>query len=136
MCFAVYLASRRPLPPIPWNKASPAFYLQQQSPYAAGKGPFSLPHVYYAGSHEGCGCGFIKDGHDDDLPVRQANYAALAALVRAEVSAGGNLELFACWEGDQHDAPKRTGWLTPLELEDPGFAFEELDFFCFVPDSA
>jgi hypothetical protein len=56
MCLAVYIAASSELPDIPWNRESPAFHLSQVSAENVVRKQFSLPYVFYAGSHEGCGC--------------------------------------------------------------------------------
>jgi hypothetical protein len=59
MCMVVYLAADAPLPLISWDAQAPAFHVKalgsRDDPVRAR---FSKPHVYYVGSHEGCGCGF------------------------------------------------------------------------------
>lgn len=137
MCLAVYLASSNPLPPIAWDKDAPAFYLEPVPEGEAVHRQFSLPHVYYAGSHEGCGCGFSRHGEiDEEAERRQANYAALARVLRSALSGGAKTELFTCWEGDQHKQPETFESVTPSDLESSSFQFQELQFLRVVYDGA
>ena len=59
MCMAVYFASDYSLPTSAWNQACPRFYVVELAAHDQSvRRQFSKPFVYYAGSHEGCGCGF------------------------------------------------------------------------------
>ena len=101
MCLAVYVASSVELDIIQWSERAPGFHLEQAPKRDKVVRQFALPHVYYVGSHEGCGCGFIKEGEEGlELEIRQANYIALAGLIREAMARGASIELFACWEGD------------------------------------
>jgi len=66
MCWALYLASEKPLPQIPWDKDARAFNTQELSDSDLGvRKQFSLPYVMYMGSHLGCGCGFMAVDNED-----------------------------------------------------------------------
>ena len=59
MCMMIYIASDRPLPLIDWQDEFPAFHVRElREEEMAVRTHFKKPYVYYAGSHEGCGCGF------------------------------------------------------------------------------
>ena len=86
MCLAVYVASDSALPESKWNEHAPAFYLEAVPTSEVVRKQFCYSHVYYAGSHEGCGCGFSKDGRDSqELQQCQANYRALVGVVSSPV---------------------------------------------------
>jgi hypothetical protein len=113
MCLAVYVASDTPLPEINWNQEAPAFYLKGVPRSESVRKQFRYRHVYYAGSHESCGCGFSKDGRDSqELAQCQDNYNALAGVLSGALRAGAQLQLFTCWEGEQASRPEATGALT------------------------
>jgi hypothetical protein len=127
MCLAVYVASDVPLPKSDWNEHAPAFYLKPVSERAGVRKQFLYSRVYYAGSHEGCGCGFLKDGADgQELERRQENYRSLADVLSAATGTGAQLQLFTCWEGDQTKSPRTTGLISLEELIEPGFELQEL----------
>jgi hypothetical protein len=129
MCLAVYLASNQSLPAIPWKKEEPAFYLESTPPDEVIRRRFSKSFVYYAGSHEGCGCGFSKDGKaDEDLARSQEDYVALANVLRTALACGAELELFTCWEGEQSFEPETSSSVTPKELEAPDYELQQLGF--------
>ncbi|MBB1521376.1 hypothetical protein [Aquipseudomonas guryensis] len=128
MCLAVYLGSSCPVPEVEWDKDAPAFYVEAVEESASVRERFSVPHVYYAGSHEGCGCGFSKDGEvGEDLEKCLGNYAALGQTVRKAMSQGAKVELFACWEGDQTRKPESFLSITPAMLESRAFEFKQLE---------
>jgi len=136
MCLAVYLATESTVPPIEWNKESPAFYLEAVEEGQPVCKQFSLPYVYYAGSHEGCGCGFSKDGEvGPELEHYQANYRSLGHTIRAALAQGSKVEVFTCWEGDQGDMPEFIESITPTELEAPNFELKELQFLHVTHDA-
>jgi hypothetical protein len=129
MCLAVYLATSSPQQTTAWNKDQPAFYLADLYSIEEVRGQFSLPYVYYAGSHEGCGCGYRRDGvTGEELAQTNATYAALSKLIRDAKTSGASAELFSCWEGDQQEKPEFIGAVTVSELESPEFEFKELQF--------
>lgn len=107
MCKALYLASNKPLPESKWDEQNPAFYVEA---LAKADTPvrrhFSKPYVYYAGAHEGCGCGFGYGDFGD--PVLEASDALgkrsleqLFTFLRAQSQTAGPLEMYYCWEGDE-----------------------------------
>jgi hypothetical protein len=136
MCFAVYLASGKPLQSTYWNKAIPAFYIEGVPDDHVVRRQFSQPYVYYAGSHQGCGCGFLKDGEANlDLQRSQADYMSLSATVREAVSSGTSSEVFACWEGDQNQQPEHIDSVTPREMNEQSFQLKERQLLHVRPDA-
>ncbi len=135
MCLAVYLASSVPLTEISWNKHKPAFYLTKLGNNETVSKQFSLPHLYYAGAHTGCGCGFINDGNiGNDLVRCEANYTALVNTVRLAEGQNAKLQLFSCWEGDQGKRPEKIVTLRVNQLAEPMFEFKELELINVEPE--
>ncbi len=59
MCMTIYIASEYPLPTSLWDEANPCFYVSALSERDESvRRQFTKHWIYYAGSHEGCGCGF------------------------------------------------------------------------------
>jgi hypothetical protein len=135
MCLAVYVASSEALPLIAWNRHAPAFYVEEiKARDRVVCRQFTVAHVYYVGSHEGCGCGFFTEGEvGEELDRVQENYRRLAEYLREAQRHGADLELFTCWEGDQTRAPGYRETLTPADLEgaDYEFKFNE-EFFAKI----
>lgn len=105
MCRVLYIAADRPLPLIPWNPESPEFHVTEVDDREASvKSQFSKPFVYYAGSHQGCGCAYdlesVSIGEPDELTSARGSREALVDYLRDGVEAVGSLELYTCWDGD------------------------------------
>jgi hypothetical protein len=74
----LYLGSDVPLPTSKWRKESPGFFLSDtEDEIQVARRHFSKHHVYYAGSHEGCGCGFFF-GEFDDRRITNSGRTPLA----------------------------------------------------------
>ena len=134
MCMAVYIAADEPLAIVPWNEDHPAFYLASVDP---SDSPvlvqFTKPHVAYAGSHEGCGCGFQYGEYPefrepDEAVARRASLDQFAAYLAAETTRIGPIELYACWEGDQAAPVEHRRALTPVDLRSEDFFFLQKEF--------
>ena len=135
MCLMVYIASDHPLPLIPWDEAAPAFHIAElREADQLVRQQFTKLFVYYAGSHEGCGCGFdygqwpVMD--DDDRTDEQAARETIHRLARylANVVQLGVIEIFACWDGDQTAEPIERSVVTPAYFGGEAFAFNEKQF--------
>ena len=136
MCLAVYIAVDAPLPEIKWNEHAPAFYLERVPESEGVLKQFSYAHVYYAGSHEGCGCGFSKDGRDSqELERCQRNYRSLAGVLSPAVRGGAKVHLFTCWEGEQTADPETTGIVTVEQLVEPKFELQQLSLLAVRRDA-
>jgi hypothetical protein len=111
LCIIVYLAADSPLPLVPWDAARPAFHVTElPTERAAVRGQFARPHVYYAGSHEGCGCGFqygeyeLDDPDADELAEeaqRRESRKRLTDYLTSALTIMPSVELYACWDGDE-----------------------------------
>ena len=128
MCYAIYIASEIECPVSDWDEGNPRFYLKSlgKREQVATK-QFTKPHVYYAGSHEGCGCGFFVDD-GDDLEQSKQSIASLIDLLHDLLKTTSEVELFVCWEGDQKKKPKRKLKMTPEDLRSQPLPLQELDF--------
>lgn len=144
MCMALYLASDRPLPLIEQREipkdalSSPARPREAQRFHTALLRPeqevvrshFSLPHVLYAGSYEGCGCGFNfgrdQDAEDDEghLIAARESVAELARYVQDSRVR----EIYSCWFDDESKptALERTVTLDALTSQEFFFREQEL----------
>jgi hypothetical protein len=112
MCMTVYLASDVPLPTIPWEQSTPAFNVADlRAPDESVRKQFSKPHVYYVGSHEGCGCGFQHGQYPgfeepDNIAAAVRSRRELTDYIRRALATQDSVELFSCWDGDQSAAPE------------------------------
>jgi hypothetical protein len=143
MCLFIYVASDYPLPEIPWNEKNPAFFVTSEigSEAECVRNNFTKPYVYYAGSHEGCGCGFgydtdyelenmMKDYPDDLAKAKAENAARRESIYRLreylEVAVeSGDVELYAPWAGNEGKEPT-----SRLHVEPNFFSGAEV----YIPD--
>jgi len=127
MCLAVYLASDKPLPLIEWNEEKPSFYVKELTPPEESvKTQFDIPHIYYLGSDEGCGCGFFKRGREsDELGRAEGNYSQLASYLKNARSMGARNQIYSCWEGDQNAKAEFRKKIDLKRLNEKNFEFKE-----------
>jgi hypothetical protein len=132
VCMMVYLAADLPLRIIPWDEAAPAFNTSALGPSEERvRRQFGKGHLLYAGSHEGCGCGFqlgqypADQTEPEERTRRRESLRALAAYLRGEVARVGTIELYACWDGDQEEPPAHRRALTPSAVDADTFFFLE-----------
>jgi hypothetical protein len=138
MCMMVYLAADEPLPVVPWDEQQRAFHV---SPLSVNeecvRKQFSQRFVVYVGSHEGCGCGFQCGPYPPDtyeaaeIEARRRSLRQFADYVDAQLRHCDSIAVFACWDGDQGDAPGHGRELVPAHLRDPGFYFLERELSVF-----
>jgi hypothetical protein len=133
MCLAVYVASSTALPVLERSATAPGVYLEPEPAESPVRNQFFLPHVYYVGSHLGCGCGFSRRAHTgEDRQRADRDHATLASIARSAVAQGSELQLFACWEGMQDSSPSLVASVSLEELEGESFEFEELELLTVV----
>ena len=121
MCLCIYLASDERLPDVPRSKTGPAFSVAgMHRPRKWARARFSYPHIYRVGA-AGCACGFLTEDPVDEK-VRQSR-GRLAEYLRIQLDAGRSMELFACWVGDEREAPNEMRQLVPEDLltDNPSF---------------
>lgn len=131
MCLTVYIASNKPLPFVNWNSNQPKFHVLAINDEDKGiEKQFKNMNVVYAGSHEGCGCGFFKEGEEGkELEMRQANYEELAYYLSSLRFSGAKLEIYSCWAGDQAKQPEFRERITLASLVSPEFQFKERAYY-------
>ncbi|QDU21170.1 hypothetical protein ETAA1_31350 [Urbifossiella limnaea] len=123
MCMVVYVGSDYPLPTWPWDQSRPAFHVVEQSdPADPVRQRFTKPYVYFAGSQDGCGCGFHYGPYGTDDPDAEVD-AATAACRRAfgdylavALQHQREVEVYACWSGEEAEPPEYHDRATPAEL--------------------
>ncbi|MEO8376103.1 MAG: hypothetical protein ABI579_00400 [Candidatus Sumerlaeota bacterium] len=139
---AFYIASDRPLPltkqPVyekdcisspTWPRDAQRFHtaaLRQEQETV--RSHFNCPHVLYAGSYEGCGCGFNYGreypGEENDPEHRRAANESVSELLRY-VRNFGVREIYICWFGDESKPTLRERSVTLQELASPEYVFED-----------
>lgn len=135
MCMVVYAGSDHPLPTWLWDQNRPAFHVTARAdPTDPVRQRFTKPFVYYLGSHEGCGCGFHYGPYAGgeinpavepavtDSRRRLGEYLAVALQHQPEV------EVYACWSGDEAEPPVYHDRATPAELASGEAYLREREF--------
>ena len=125
-----YIASRSPLPLIPWQQDAPAFNVTELTEHEqAVCRHLALPHVRQAGSHTSCGCGF-NEGREhpevyDDPAAERAD--ALESSLRLEryVREHRVEQIYSCWSGDEGEPKEFERRVTPDALVAEDFFFRE-----------
>jgi hypothetical protein len=134
MCLLVFIASEYELPTLSWDQEQPRFHVteltERDEPV---RSKFSKPHVYYAGSHEGCGCGFQYgeyDGFEEEANLldMQNSRRRLAEYLVVALQHQSAVELFACWDGDQAAEPDHRSRIRPADLLKGRTFFQEREF--------
>lgn len=134
MCYMLYLGSDVPLPTSEWEEDSPAFYLScDEEEIKDAKPHFTKPEVYYAGSHEGCGCGFFFDKNDEpeDYEIRKSSVRELVKMLQQALQSSSSVELLVTWAGCEKQAPSRRMNMKPEDLLKEEFPLDENDFVIF-----
>lgn len=138
----LYMGSSKPLPIVrawdvpkevysspTWPREAQRFHTKalEQSEEIV-RSHFSLPHIVYAGSYEGCGCGFSYgrefEESEDDLDHLTAARESVAELVRyIQDSKAG--EIYSCWSDDLGKPTVYERAVTPRMIAAYDFVFRE-----------
>ena len=143
-CMTIYLAAEALLRLVEWHAESPGFFLSdlETENDELVRTQFANPHVYVAGSHTHCGCGFnygrISNFERDpeELARKRHSLATMSEYLIHEISRVGEIELFACWDGDQDADPEIRRDLTPNSLLGERFFFYEKERSVVREDAA
>jgi hypothetical protein len=141
MCKVLYIGASEPLPLIPWIEENPGFYVSELERELDREvcGQFSLPYIFYAGSHELCGCGFCFEGsseHEGPNKSFQAKRTLqdLAKYIDDALDLGITIQMYACDDGDQQGSPEHIDRITPTQIAGENFEFKEKQFLEVVRD--
>jgi len=119
MCLALYIASPKPLPVVPWDPKKPAFHV---IPLPEDRGELhevlAHPHIYYVGSHEGCSCAFNYE-HEFKSALELQSYLRKALTVTEEI------EGFSCRPGQNTPNVKHSVTISPTGVALPEFFFQD-----------
>jgi hypothetical protein len=142
VCMLVYLGSDEPLPEIPWDAEARGFHIVAVGERApAVRQHLGQAYVYDVGSHTMCGCGFQLSEYpappDEDEEDIRRSLGQLADYLQTQLRAGREAVFFACWEGDEGEAPPHRRRLTVADLRGDEFHFiEEGEVSSIVADAS
>lgn len=119
MCLALYIASPKPLPVIPWDPEKPAFHV---IPLPENRNDvrklLPYPHIYYVGSHEGCSCAFNYE-HDFKAVIQLRDYLRKTLAVTDEIAG------FSCRPDQEQMVVKHSVTVSPTAIAMPEFFFQD-----------
>jgi hypothetical protein len=133
---AVYIAAEKPLDLVPWSEDDPAFYVSElEGTDEKARDQFTEPYVYFAGSHEGCGCGFqygsiTDDSRSEERAARRASLESFSSYLQQQLHRVPVIRVYACWEGDQQAQVAHRRALVPSDLLSEAFVFLERELSC------
>src|SRR4051812_39214604 len=123
MCWVIYVASDTPLPSSARGETDRRFCVEDLSSRDEPvRRHFSKPSVYRLGSREGRGCGLqygLHEAFEDDpgaLADADASRRDLAEFLTRALRHQSELEMFACWDGDQSAEPEFRATICPEDL--------------------
>ena len=125
-----YIASRSPLPLIPWRRDAPAFNVTELTEHEQSvRHHLPLPHVRQAGSHTSCGCGF-NEGREhpevyDDQTAAQTDALESASRLARYVRENRVEQIYSCWSGDEGEPQQFQRRIKPDDLMAVDFFFRE-----------
>lgn len=119
MCLALYIASPKPLPLVPWDPKKPTFHVVplEEDDHRVRK---ILPHpyIYYVGSHEGCSCAFNYE-HELKAVLELRDYLRKALTITSEI------EGFSCRPGQAPLKVKHSVTVSPSGVALPEFFLDD-----------
>ena len=128
----VYLAADQPLDFVAWDDDHPAFWVGEPSADEERvRSQFSKPYVVFVGAHEGCSCGFqyarwpSDSLEPDELARCQQSLKEFADYLDGQVASLGEIDLYACWDGDQEATPEHQRNLSPADFRRRDFVLFE-----------
>lgn len=136
-----YIASRSPLPLIPWQQDAPAFNVTELTEHEQPVlRHLALPHVRQAGSHTSCGCGF-NEGREYpetsfDPEAERADALESSRRLARYVREHRVEQIYSCWSGDEGEPQAFDRRVTPEALVAPDFFFREKELLTIDYDSA
>ena len=114
--------------------SNPAFWVRKiiENEYLVKNWISNKANIYYLGSSQGCGCGWISDCGDEEdeesLKKKTKDRDQLHQLLNSKDFSGSHL--IACWEGKQGKELERFESLNIFNILDVKFEFEEcVDYF-------
>jgi hypothetical protein len=141
MCYAIYIGTDKEQDVKPFVEGATYLYFEKVGLEDAGiLSKFSKPHVYFAGSYQGCSCGFVYDTEnwddadteepegDDHRRSAQELVDFLKVATRTE-----DVEYYCCWDGDFNMPAETSKEINMNTIEvDNYFEITEREFILFT----
>lgn len=130
VCQQIYISSKKELPEIPWNEASPGFYLikvERQETLNMLKPILNSAFIYEALSHMGCSCGLCyaeSFKEEDNYPQRVQDVQDFANYLETH-KRENRLQLFTSLWDEFHDSYPQKEFRTS-EIDKIEFYLDEM----------
>lgn len=110
----LYAAADAPLPEIP-ERTPPAPLSSRliRDAEEAVRQHFTKPYVYFLGSHTGCSCGFQYGEYVEEDSEGRESVRRLGGYLAAAVEQLGQVEVYACWDGEEAEPVEEREVVTP-----------------------
>lgn len=136
----VFIASRTPLPMVPWSDESPGFNVAPLSEHEEMvRIHLSLPYVCCAGSHTQCGCGF-NEGREYFNPEEKTsdnlNSLESSSKLAHFIEVQGVEQIYSCWSCDEGEPKVFERSILAESLTDPTFFFRERELITILRSPA
>jgi len=113
MCLALFVASDEPVhASAGWNGTAALSFHPLAAADAWVRNVLSKPYVMYVGSHTGCSCGFAfglieprTDAEAEEEARGRQSVAALRELLETRLAGAREVQLLACWAGNEGSLP-------------------------------
>lgn len=139
MCYALFIGTDRPLPIPSVEEAVEMehFHLESLQPHHdVVRANFSKPHLFYASSWQGCGCGWYPDtmlfqrrkARDESSRKTAADVRALGALLARILESSDSVELYFSFEGELDEGARRRISLAPADFGVDSLPMQQGDF--------
>jgi hypothetical protein len=137
VCYALFIGSSEPLAMESSDEGDGHFHLEGLQPESRSVlRLFSKPHVYYAASWQGCGCGWFGDAALFESPRSRresrakssADVAGLRNLLIGLLTSVDFVELYLGWEGEFDEPVQRFVVLDPGSFESDSLPMKLGDF--------
>ena len=138
MCIVAFIASRSPLPLIPFQEDAPAFNVTELTEHER---PvllhLTLPEVRHAGSHTSCGCGFNEGRQypDADRAGERVDALESSARLARYVREHRVGQIYSCWSGDEGEPQESERHINPQDLIADDFFFRERELLIIDLDA-
>jgi hypothetical protein len=142
MCLALYIGSEQVLPLIPYPDYPQSVFSLPEWPNMAQRfhtaalnekqeivqKHFSMPNIVFAGSYEGCSCGFnygreYPDDENDEIHLCAARESITELITY--IRNNRVKEIYACWFDDEGLSQQTQRTVAIEELSSPAFVFKK-----------
>jgi hypothetical protein len=128
MCLRLYIASDVELAQVPAQSPPGPLSVRAVEDVTAGvRGHLSKAHLYVAGAHTGCACGFTFGPNAEHAEMGVGSVRELRAYLASALVTASELEMYSCWEGDEGNSVEHRERIdvTWLGTDADAFAFPE-----------